>query len=97
MSAENNQQNDTNDIVAGGNNLQKKIDALQEMLGTLRRKIDTLRVSIKYQVFDLEATRRESYYKIKALYIENECLEVANELLRNTLKKVIGEDSNPTD
>jgi len=40
--------------------LQKSIDSLQESL-------DYLRVCIKYQVFDLEATRRENTYLRKLL------------------------------
>jgi hypothetical protein len=40
--------------------LEKSIDSLQESL-------DYLRVCIKYQVFDLEATRRENQYLRKLL------------------------------
>jgi len=40
--------------------LEKSIDRLQELL-------DYLRVCIKYQVFDLEATRRENEYLRKLL------------------------------
>jgi len=40
--------------------LEKSIDSLQESL-------DYLRVCIKYQVFDLEATRRENAYLRKLL------------------------------
>ena len=40
--------------------LEKSIDRLQELL-------DYLRVCIKYQVFDLEATRRENQYLRKLL------------------------------
>lgn len=40
--------------------LEKSIDSLQESL-------DYLRVCIKYQVFDLEATRRENEYLRKLL------------------------------
>jgi len=40
--------------------LQKSINRLQELL-------DYLRVCIKYQVFDLEATRRENEYLRKLL------------------------------
>ncbi len=57
----------------------------------LQTKIDTLRVSIKYQAFDLESTRREFHYKLMVVHKEKECLEVENELLRSTLKKVIRE------
>ena len=40
--------------------LKKSVDSLQESL-------DYLRVCIKYQLFDLEATRRENYYLRKLL------------------------------
>jgi hypothetical protein len=40
--------------------LQKSIDTLQELL-------DYLRICIKYQIFDLEATRRENEYLRKLL------------------------------
>jgi len=40
--------------------LQKSVDSLQESL-------DYLRVCIKYQLFDLEATRRENAYLRKLL------------------------------
>lgn len=40
--------------------LQKSVDSLQESL-------DYLRVCIKYQLFDLEATRRENKYLRKLL------------------------------
>ncbi|MBW8002301.1 MAG: hypothetical protein FVQ80_09820 [Planctomycetes bacterium] len=44
--------------------LQKSVDSLQESL-------DYLRVCIKYQLFDLEATRRENKY-LKSLLEERE-------------------------
>jgi len=44
--------------------LQKSIDTLQELL-------DYLRVCIKYQTFDLEATRRENDYLRKLLEEKN--------------------------
>ena len=44
--------------------LQKSIDTLQELL-------DYLRVCIKYQAFDLEATRRENEYLRKLLEENN--------------------------
>lgn len=42
------------------NRLQKSVDNLQESL-------DYLRICIKYQIFDLEATRRENKYLRKLL------------------------------
>ena len=45
---------------ANRKNLEKSIDTLQELL-------DYLRICIKYQAFDLEATRRENEYLRKLL------------------------------
>ena len=45
--------------------LERSIDSLQESL-------DYLRVCIKYQVFDLEATRRENQYLRKLLEETND-------------------------
>lgn len=44
--------------------LQEKIDSLQDSL-------DYLRICIKYQMFDLEATRRENEYLKKLLEDKN--------------------------
>ena len=44
--------------------LRKRIDTLQELL-------DYLRICIKYQAFDLEATRRENKY-LRTLLEEND-------------------------
>jgi len=44
--------------------LQKSVDSLQESL-------DYLRICIKYQLFDLEATRRENKYLRKMLEDKN--------------------------
>ena len=44
--------------------LKKSVDTLQESL-------DYLRVCIKYQLFDLEATRRENHYLRKLLEERN--------------------------
>jgi hypothetical protein len=48
------------DAEANRKQLQKSIDTLQELL-------DYLRICIKYQTFDLEATRRENEYLRKLL------------------------------
>jgi len=45
--------------------LQKSVENMQESL-------DYLRICIKYQLFDLEATRRENTYLRKLLEEENE-------------------------
>jgi len=49
---------------AGPKQLQKSISTLQEL-------VDYLRVCIKYQAFDLEATRRENHYLRKLLEENN--------------------------
>jgi len=43
---------------------------LQKSINTLQELLDYLRVCIKYQAFDLEATRRENTY-LKKLLEEN--------------------------
>lgn len=40
---------------------------LEKSINTLQESLDYLRVCIKYQVFDLEATRRENNYLRKLL------------------------------
>ena len=42
-------------------------DALKQTVSTLHESIDFLRLSIKYLLFDLEATRRENSYLRKML------------------------------
>jgi septal ring factor EnvC (AmiA/AmiB activator) len=37
-------------------------ERLKEAVGNLQESLDYLRLSIKYLVFDLEATRRENHY-----------------------------------
>lgn len=49
----------------GGKRLEKDVDSLQESL-------DYLRICIKYQLFDLEATRRENEYLKKILGENND-------------------------
>ncbi|OQY07419.1 MAG: hypothetical protein B6I25_01710 [Planctomycetales bacterium 4572_13] len=39
---------------------QKGRDLLQEKLGNLQNSLDSLRLGLKYLIFDLEATRREN-------------------------------------
>jgi regulator of replication initiation timing len=43
---------------------------LKETVGSLHESIDFLRLSIKYLLFDLEATRRENEYLRKMLETE---------------------------
>ena len=40
---------------------------LEKSIGSLQESLDYLRVCVKYQVFDLEATRRENEYLRKLL------------------------------
>ncbi|QDU32660.1 hypothetical protein KS4_06940 [Poriferisphaera corsica] len=53
--------------------LKKTVDGLQESL-------DYLRLSIKYLVFDLEATRRENSYLRKVIEEEDQTPEPGNDL-----------------
>jgi len=46
---------------------QKRHKELRKTVGDLQESIDFLRLSIKYLVFDLEATRRENGYLRKML------------------------------
>jgi hypothetical protein len=45
---------------------------LERSVGNLQESLDYLRVCIKYQLFDLEATRRENEYLRKMLGENNE-------------------------
>ena len=45
----------------------KRHKELKETVGSLHESIDFLRLSIKYILFDLEATRRENQYLRKML------------------------------
>ena len=44
---------------------------LQKSVGCLQESLDYLRICIKYQLFDLEATRRENLYLRKMLEDKN--------------------------
>ena len=46
---------------------QQRHDKLKKTVGELQESLDYLRLSIKYMVFDLEATRRENAYLRKML------------------------------
>lgn len=50
----------------------KRHKELRETVSTLHESIDFLRLSIKYLVFDLEATRRENGYLRKMLEEQSE-------------------------
>lgn len=45
---------------------------LEKSINSLQESLDYLRVCIKYQLFDLEATRRENEYLRKLLESDNE-------------------------
>jgi len=45
---------------------------LEKSINSLQESLDYLRVCIKYQVFDLEATRRENAYLRKLLEEKND-------------------------
>lgn len=45
---------------------------LERSINSLQESLDYLRVCIKYQVFDLEATRRENQYLRKLLEDDNQ-------------------------
>jgi uncharacterized protein YgfB (UPF0149 family) len=45
---------------------------LEKSINSLQESLDYLRVCIKYQVFDLEATRRENQYLRKLLEDNNQ-------------------------
>lgn len=46
---------------------------LENSINSLQESLDYLRVCIKYQVFDLEATRRENQYLRKLLEENSDC------------------------
>ena len=52
--------------------MQTDCSKLEKSISNLQELLDYLRVCIKYQVFDLEATRRENEYLKKLLEEENE-------------------------
>lgn len=49
------------------NETKTRHDKLRKTVAGLQESLDTLRLSIKYLVFDLEATRRENQYLKKLL------------------------------
>tara|TARA_B100000683_G_scaffold231225_1_gene232633 strand:- start:78 stop:350 length:273 start_codon:yes stop_codon:yes gene_type:complete len=46
---------------------QNRHEKMKETLGNLQESLDHLRLTVKYLVFDLEATRRENKYLRKLL------------------------------
>ena len=59
---------------------QQRHDKLKETVGSLQESLDYLRLSIKYLVFDLEATRRENQYLRRMIQQQSEAAEEADEL-----------------
>ncbi|MEN8128466.1 MAG: hypothetical protein ABFR90_11795 [Planctomycetota bacterium] len=51
---------DKNKIIRLTKKTQKGHDVLQKKLGNLQQSLDSLRLGLKYLIFDLEATRREN-------------------------------------
>ena len=54
-------------IEALANETQKRHDRIKQSVTSLQDSIDYLRLSVKYLLFDLEATRRENAYLRKIL------------------------------
>lgn len=50
---------------------QARHEKLKQTVGSLHESLDYLRLSIKYLVFDLEATRRENSYLRKMMQEQN--------------------------
>ncbi|MCC6971529.1 MAG: hypothetical protein IT434_15040 [Phycisphaerales bacterium] len=50
---------------------QNRHDKMKKTIADLQESLDYLRLSIKYLVFDLEATRRENQYLRKLLEAQN--------------------------
>ena len=54
-------------LVALANETRDRHDRMKKTVGELQEALDYLRLSIKYLVFDLEATRRENEYLRKLI------------------------------
>ena len=52
----------TTEATAAADNADTRRERVQHSLGELHEALDYLRLSVKYLVFDLEATRRENAY-----------------------------------
>ena len=52
----------TNNATAAADNAEARRERVQNSMGELQEALDYLRLSVKYLVFDLEATRRENAY-----------------------------------
>lgn len=52
----------TTEATAAANGAEERRERVQNSMGELQEALDYLRLSVKYLVFDLEATRRENAY-----------------------------------
>jgi hypothetical protein len=52
----------TNNATVAADSAEARRDRVQNSMGELQEALDYLRLSVKYLVFDLEATRRENAY-----------------------------------
>ena len=58
---------------------QQRHEKLKHTVGSLQESLNHLRLSIKYLVFDLEATRRENQYLRRMLEHQNQQLDDEDE------------------
>src|SRR5262252_6581318 len=56
-----------NDLIRLAEETKHRHDRMKKTIGDLQDSLDYLRLSVKYLVFDLEATRRENQYLRKLL------------------------------
>jgi hypothetical protein len=56
-----------NDLIKLAEETKSRHDRMKKTIGDLQDSLDYLRLSVKYLVFDLEATRRENQYLRKLL------------------------------
>ncbi len=60
-------ENDRTDLLKLAEETKSRHDRMKKTIGELQDSLDYLRLSVKYLVFDLEATRRENQYLRKLL------------------------------
>lgn len=59
------------DLTKLADDTRNRHDQMRKTIGDLQESLDYLRLSVKYLVFDLEATRRENQYLRKLLDRQN--------------------------
>jgi hypothetical protein len=69
------------------NETRERRDRIQQSVSELQESLDYMRLSVKYQVFDLEATRRENVYLRKLI-------EQANREQQNNPNNAPGRNDN---